>query len=333
MQIETVTLFSHILLDLYHLASHTPPNQFQEKAFDRVREVFSFDYAMWGTGKMVFGIPIFHTSYWHGYPPEFHEEYQRLKHLDVVALKLFSSIGCTIAVSPFSSPWREQFHAEMLKFSVHFKIAHSLISLFSDIRSNLAVCITFTRSDPDEPFTESERLLKQLLIPHFIEAWWINWFKILHSDLPMENYATAVALCDKNGWLHYTGEGFYDFMERQWPHWKGQQLPDVLQTILSEKKSVWEAGHSIVVMSERVVDMWIITIRKKTRLDEISKREMEVARCFGKGMRASEIADILHIALSTVKNHLRVIYKKLGIQKKTDLAALVTEIENRKKRS
>jgi DNA-binding CsgD family transcriptional regulator len=331
MQIETVTIFSRILLDLYHLASHTPPDQFQEKTFDKIREVLPFDYAMWATGKMVFGIPIFHTSYWYGYAPGFHEEYEQLKHLDVVAPQIFSSMGYTISVSPFSSPWKERFHSEMLKFSMRFKTAHSLVSLFSDIRSNLVVCITFTRADLDKPFTESERLLKQLLIPHFIEAWWINWFKILHSELPMENYVTAIALCDKNGWLHYTGEGFCNLMERQWPHWKGQQLPDVLQTVLSEKKSSWEAGHSIVVISERVIDMWVITIRKKTRLDEISKREMEVARCFGKGMRAGEIANVLHIALSTVKNHLRVIYEKLGIQKKTDLAALVNEIENRKK--
>jgi DNA-binding CsgD family transcriptional regulator len=49
-------------------------------------------------------------------------------------------------------------------------------------------------------------------------------------------------------------------------------------------------------------------------LDGLSPRELEVLRLLSDGMRSSEIADELGIAVPTVKCHLTRTYRKLGVR-------------------
>jgi DNA-binding CsgD family transcriptional regulator len=49
-------------------------------------------------------------------------------------------------------------------------------------------------------------------------------------------------------------------------------------------------------------------------LDVLSPRELEVLRLLADGMRSSEIAEALGIAVPTVKCHLTRTYRKLGVR-------------------
>lgn len=55
----------------------------------------------------------------------------------------------------------------------------------------------------------------------------------------------------------------------------------------------------------------------------LTKRELEIADLMSWGCSAEEAADKLHISPSTVKNTLRNIYSKLGINKINELCAYV----------
>ena len=55
---------------------------------------------------------------------------------------------------------------------------------------------------------------------------------------------------------------------------------------------------------------------------KVSKREREIAKLLSHGLAKREIANTLFIAESTVETHTRTIYKKLGINKVSELIAL-----------
>ncbi|NMP24023.1 response regulator transcription factor [Sulfobacillus sp. DSM 109850] len=58
-----------------------------------------------------------------------------------------------------------------------------------------------------------------------------------------------------------------------------------------------------------------------SRFEHLSEREQEVLSLVGRGLTNREIADVLNIAENTVKNHLRSILQKLGLENRVQAAA------------
>ncbi len=60
--------------------------------------------------------------------------------------------------------------------------------------------------------------------------------------------------------------------------------------------------------------------RKKELLEELSPRELDVLKLIAKGMSNDEIARTLFISPHTVKNHVSNIYRKMGMDDRTQVA-------------
>lgn len=60
-----------------------------------------------------------------------------------------------------------------------------------------------------------------------------------------------------------------------------------------------------------------------TNLENLTKREIEVLELVGIGKSDKEISIDLHIAESTVKNHIKTIFTKLGVNSRTEAARLL----------
>lgn len=60
--------------------------------------------------------------------------------------------------------------------------------------------------------------------------------------------------------------------------------------------------------------------------DPLSEREIEVLRLVGEGRSNREIADLLYLALDTVKGHNRRIFAKLDVQRRTEAIARAREL-------
>ena len=63
-------------------------------------------------------------------------------------------------------------------------------------------------------------------------------------------------------------------------------------------------------------------------MDQLSPRELEVARRYGQGVDFRKIADELNIAPVTVRNHLQAIYAALGVNNKVEMARIVLDAED-----
>ena len=60
-------------------------------------------------------------------------------------------------------------------------------------------------------------------------------------------------------------------------------------------------------------------------LSRLSPREQEIAACYASGKTSREIAGMLCISQTTVRNHVATVYRKLGIGNKTELVNLLVD--------
>ncbi len=94
---------------------------------------------------------------------------------------------------------------------------------------------------------------------------------------------------------------------------------------LKQAVSAVRAGQ--VWMPPAIISRMITTVspvetdrEAQARLDQLSKREAEVARWVAKGLSNKELADKLHISVRTVKAHLTSIFSKTGFRDRLELA-------------
>jgi len=59
------------------------------------------------------------------------------------------------------------------------------------------------------------------------------------------------------------------------------------------------------------------------QLDALGERELKIAQLVAAGLSDTQIAEQLHVSLSTVRNALSSMYSKLSIERRTQLVRLV----------
>jgi DNA-binding NarL/FixJ family response regulator len=82
------------------------------------------------------------------------------------------------------------------------------------------------------------------------------------------------------------------------------------------------------VMASKIIGQLVEETRSltvRTHQEELSPKELEVLQSLTKGLTNKEIADLLKIAESTVKNHLRNILAKLHLANRVQAAAFALE--------
>lgn len=126
--------------------------------------------------------------------------------------------------------------------------------------SGLFDAITLFRFDDQRPFEEEERQMLQSLVPHLIDARQINFLEHLSGDSRRAK-RLAVAAFDRKGVMHAAGSGFAELMQAEWPRWQGPCLSAPL-----------------------------LKARSRSAVDDLSKRELEVARHFANGLSNKEVA-------------------------------------------
>lgn len=322
--------FSDLLFILYRQAQTTPPADFQRRALQAISEVLNFDSALWGTGVMGQQGAVVHSVCVYRQPPDMMDNWERIKHHDTVSFDAFNNLGVTVNAALTTDPgWQTRFHPDAMAHVKRYGMEHVLSTITADPVLGVFTGLSFYRAHPGQPFTEAERLVKQNLMQHLVEVWNINRFSFMHSSRKGGIHADDVrAICDRKGTLYNASPNFADLMVVEWPDWKGPQLPDALLASATGREKSHYTGHRIVATIGALNDMLLLSLRKKSTLDQLSPRELEVAGHFGRGMDYRKIAVELNIAPATVRNHLQAIYATLGVSNKVEMARLLIGAED-----
>lgn len=318
-------VFSDLLLELYRLAQEAAAGGFQACVLDRVREALPFDSAFWATGVVEPGAAVTaHTAHLYRQPQEMLENWARFNAKDELAFEAFRQQGVTVNAALCGPDWQPRFPPKLREHIRRYGMAHALSTIVAEPVLQLWTGVAFYRADPHHLFSEEQRLLKQALTPHLAAAWNINRFVMVNST--RRNGAQpshGQAICDSKGMLYNADRNFTGFMLAEWTGWNGPQLPPELLEALSGNNPRCYAGRHTVISVETLNNLEFLSARKTSAIDVLSTRERDVASLFAKGADYRAIADALHIAPVTVRNHLQHIYIKLSVTSKIELAHLV----------
>lgn len=321
----TMKILSDLLLEIYRLAQDAPAAEFQTRVLDALREKLAFDSALWATGVIGSEGATPHAIFVYRQPPCMMEEWARIKPRDTLIYEAFNNLGQTVNAALGSDPcWQARFGADMRAHIKRYGMEHTLITMTATPLLRLYSAVCFFRADPVQPFTEAARLLKQNLMPHLAEAWNISRFGFVNSarnNATPPNYGRAI--CDSKGVLYNADRNFTGLMLAEWPDWNGPHLPPELLETLSGYNPRRYVGLRSVISFETLNNMELLSARKTSAIDSLSSREHDVVALFTKGADYRAIADALHIAPATVRNHLQHIYAKLGITNKMEMARLM----------
>jgi DNA-binding CsgD family transcriptional regulator len=308
---------SEFLLDLYRSARGEPPQVFQRKTLERLRDLISFDFAAWGGGgaeeRDVTEVVVLDQSArlfgeWGAVAAE--DAYcdlalQRLDHT-----VLFDDVPNFRRTLAWNEHWR--------RFDAHNMVATIMAEPIDGYVSFVGLC----NATPSRPFDDHDRALKELLMPHLSSA----------LRLSRESFALAaagpgegVALVDRAGRILASREPFSSLARDEWSTKAARVPASVLSA--SSGSGRWR-GRTIQLQIKRLEHHYLVLAKRRDRLDQLTHREQEVALAFAEGLSYRKVGERLQIAPATARNHLARIYDKLGISTKSELVQLCCRVDS-----
>ena len=208
----------------------------------------------------------------------------------------------------------------------------------------------------DRRFTERERSIANLVRPHVVQAWQnAKLLSEMHSQLQLledglEGAALGVIACDAEGRVRlitalarkYLAEyfGTSKNLDRQLPQellsWVRCQyaqpnkndLPLVRLPLAVHKgdnrltvRMLSSDGANLLLLEEKNPARNMADLRDP----RLSRRELDVLVWAAQGKTNGEIADILGMSPQTAKKHMEHIFQKLGVENRTEAAAIALQ--------
>ena len=303
-----------LLLALHKLPHQVEFTGFQERALALLSSRLPFDSAWWG---LVSGLNL-HTDIKYRLPPTYHEDWEKLKAGDPIAARTIENPFSTVRFNERDlSPY-----PILQSMLARYDIRHVMCTHTREASLGLHAFLSIYRSKAH--FTEEERALKQVIMPHMIHALHLSWRKHLESALlddSSEDQLIANAICDKSGLILSAEELFARFMSMEWPRWRGPMLPEDLLTHLHVGRSF--RGRRIRAAFRDVSGLFLVRVSERKLISELSARELSVAERYAFGKTYKVIAQELGITPNTVRHYIRTVFGKLQVTNKAELSRII----------
>lgn len=304
------------ILALYQGCRDVPLADFKGWAMEVVRHAVAFDSGLWGTSDVV--SDTVSSIFLFNQPKKMMDNYLRMVRIsgDPFAQQALAEPGITVVSNhtvsnpdyvPAYVEHTHRYGMEAMQCTCHISPV-----------TRVTTFISFYRSNPDAPFTESDRQTKEYLVPHLIEAFRINLFSWLSRSDVLEG--NALAICDAEGRLYETTPRFPVVVSASWPQWFGPSLPLPFAAI-DEGGARW-IDRGLTFRASPCQDLFLISVAREDVLDRLSRRQLQVAEMLVKGKRYKDISRELGISPSTVTNHVNQIHARLEIDGREALIRL-----------
>jgi DNA-binding CsgD family transcriptional regulator len=319
-----MNLLSNYLLTLYRGALEKPTHEFRDWTLNGAKSLIPFDSCVWGSGSWANNQPSIHTVHLHQLNGGFIQSWLEHHHEDRLARDMPLNINRTFNVNVADE------YAGTAIYNHHckqFGMEHIVATATIDEDTLLLNTMSLYRSDPDHPFSERERILKEALFPHLIEAVRMNWLTNLPHILSPKQRSSfnSIAACDTTGILQVAMPSFVDACRQEWPAWKGPSLPSCVIEVVQARLFKY-VGNNVVLNMHPMDNLLLLRARSKVPADGLSTRELEVAQQFAEGIDHKSIAQALSLSPSTIRTHINNIYTKLEINNKANLASALSRL-------
>ncbi len=331
---ENMLRFSQVTHDIYQAARKMPVPIFQSWLMEHLQKVIRIDAAWWGRATCTPdspSAPNIHGHYLFNLPEGYAQDWEAIKESDHLAYRASQTPSKTL-ISGIADP---ELSPDLLCLMKQHQISHVICCVVEDpvialnqggslSEGQLIDFLSLYRRDPEDTYTHHEMLMLQCLAPHISEA--INQCVKHYLDHQRQEQQStdteAMAIADNRGVLHAMEPTFHGLFCKEWPEWQGVVVD---QTLLPapEQNTHFFLGQQVSLTTERLGELVLIRLRLKSPVDDLSERELLVARMFSNGKTYKEIAADLHRSPSTIRNHIQSIYLKLGIKNKAELVNLL----------
>jgi len=314
-----------MLIALHHGANVVSPDKFREYALDLVQTLIPFDSAVWGKHICNGNDLAASENFLYGLQTEGLEAVRQLN--TWLAAELSVQPWITVNFD-YSQPPRDLTEELLQPFDTGC-LKHCLCTTGYDPFSQSPHHVILGRNNPERPFTEEERQLKQYLMPHLETACDQNYRQLpqnSNNNLLEKERRQSNALMNVQGVLLAAEPRFINLLNLEFTDWKSPLLPDpLLKSFLEQNKDRY-VGNNITLTASRRSSMWLVWARPKQPIDDFSTRTLKLAAYFAEGHNHKEIGQIMDISPATVRNHISIIYKKLQVSNKSQLAKLLSKI-------
>jgi DNA-binding CsgD family transcriptional regulator/GAF domain-containing protein len=236
-----------------------------------------------------------------------------------IVLEPMRACKITDAISPARLPHTEYGHDFQRLTPLFYEMAATV-----QWQGDLLGCIGLHRPRRDRDFTERHRTIVNLFLPHLTHA--------LHAFFLRD----ALAHANDYGVISQRADGTVEFMNGEAARaLNGRPVSAILtvtgpdSTILHSASGSYRVRSMPIRLGSRERIVILDPLPHKTTLTTtlerygISKRETEIIHSVMRGFSNAEVADQLCIAEQTVKDHLRHVYDKMKIHRRSELAALL----------
>ena len=313
-----VPALSRVILELHRGGREVAYHRFQASALELIREIIPFDSAWWGnTAAESLEIHRLHLC---NCDHSILDAYRPHKATDFFRAAVIAQPGVSINLADLTSRASYVRSALYRKFGKTFKVEWSLGTLMVEPVSSLYEFMTLWRHDGKNPFSESERQIKELLMPHLVDAHWVARLHQIFDQMPNHTHVWAVA--DERGYLREASPGFIHCLKEHWPDWQGSLLPEALRECVRSTRPYDSTGLKLHIVTKgafRYLEALAVG-----PLDSLSPRERGIAIRYAKGETYAGIATALALSPATVRNHIANCYRKLAVNNKTELVVRVS---------
>ncbi len=314
-------LLSEFLETLAGHVSASAPHSFRKNVLFSLSRYIGFDGAIWGEAHITDRMTL-HEPEVVGLPSDDLSDVQAAAYSDPHMQLVFQQPGSPVAYSV-----DENSPKALIDYTSQNDVKHIMSTAQFDPEIGLASGLVLTRRPENHAFNKIEEAYMFALFPHLIRCWAENQICFARSEIDKDHRNKVFAVVSRLGHISGAEKGFFSKLRLEWPNHQGPELPDEIKSLVSRRSLASHTGGKIVVKCHPTKDLSLLVVRSRVKADSLTKKQLTVARLCVDGLTYREIAKHLSIAPSTARNHIAAIHERLAVNRNSEIAGLLAEME------
>jgi len=309
--------YDRFIASLYRSGLAVPPDRFRHWALEQLQPLIPHDGAMWGSGALNHW--RFHTVTLVGVSADYPRTLEETRGINPILPRMLANLDTPVDMEQVM-PDREFFRSEIYKRCFgRFGISRLLATAHRDPRSDLTSILSLYRSSRRAHFTPQERQLQKRVTYHLFQAASHSFFlHLMHTFIEEREAGGAAAVVDREGAYYEAQPQFLDLLDRHFPDREPYRLPFTLPPPGENRTE-----GALCIKTEALGELSCVLIWPAGPMDRLTMREREIVFAVTQGLSFKQAARKIGVAPSTVANHLYRIYRKIGVNSRSELASLV----------